>query len=227
MAEQINSGDYLPVQLSDVISEVKSMLEITETTEHDPDLYKWAYDSLYKMNALQTMVIKNVTLDIEDGEADLPPDMLQFLALRFCDEHGRSYGIYLSDFNFLKDCNCSLDGEYESYQSYFMINDSKLVLKYHGEDMPKKVVLAYRGAITDQEGFRVIYSYMSDAVVNYVCSRFTLKYYRIPMHGQRHALFTRNWKAQHDRVISKGAHQDWIKNRQSLYFATHQMILSI
>lgn len=222
----ISTSNYNSIPISDCIIEAKSELELSEGTLHDADMYNWAQKALMQMGGLQTMKIKNVKLDIVDGQADLPSDMLKFLALRFCDKDGVGYGVYFGDYNFLSECNCNVNGELMPYGSLVMINDNKIIFR-SSDEIPEAVTLAYRGSIVDENGFVSIYPYMSNAIVAYICFRFCKKFMHVNRYAVKLQEWKSTWKAEHDRVVSFGAHQSFQNNQSVARRMTHPLIIAL
>lgn len=219
------AGNYKHVPLDDAITEAKWMLGISETTIHDVELNILAQRALVNMNSLGSMVINNAILDVIDGEAELPDNVIKLLALRYCDEHGNGYGAYLADFAFLDQCNCSFENGAESYDmgSVLMLNNNKLSWKYPS-DAPSKVKLSYRGRQIDDDGFIMIYDYVVDSVRLYICYNFGLKHIEKYPQWQ---VWKKEWKAQHDRVVSVGAFNSFQNNFERIVQASNPKIITL
>jgi hypothetical protein len=221
------SGVNKSVPLDDAITEAKWMLGISETTIHDIWLNTQAERILINMSNLNSTAIYNTTLDVVEGEATLPDGMVRLLALRYCDSDGKSYGAYIGDFNFINKSNCSCDNNsdypFTEYNTVLMINDSKL-LWHSPSDAPSKVRIAYRGRRTDKDGFIMIFDYMVDAVKYGLCSEFALRY---PSQYPQFQQWRKMYKAQHDRVVSLDAANNFRNNFHKMVKTSVPQIITL
>ena len=104
-----------------------------------------------------------------------------------------------------------------------MIEDGKLQWKYP-DNAPAKVRIAYRSRKSDKEGFTLIYDYMVECVSLYICSKFALKYIeRYPQYNE----WRKQYKAQHNRVVSLDAFNSFQNNFERIVRASHPVIITL
>lgn len=217
------TGNYNKVPLDEAITEAKVMLRISETTVHDNDLAIFAQRALIRLGNLKQFEVENEVLDVVDGEVVLPEHLIRILALRYCNDENESYGITYADFSFMNQCGCTLTGESELLGNVVMINNGVLAWKYPA-NAPTKIRMAYTKRITDSDGFIAIYDYMVDAVKFYICWNFATMF--IDKYPQWQ-IWKKEWKAQHDRVISIDAFNSFQDNFGKVVRASHPVIISI
>jgi len=224
---QAPGGNYRYIPLLVPVTDAKEMLGIESTTVHDPFLYRLAGNALLRMNSLKTMGVKNTVLDIVEGETELPNNMIRFIAIRYCDEKGISYGPYLADFSFMEECRCRCEdgSECGDWGSLMMIQDNKLIFQYP-EYAPKKINMAYVGRNADSHGAAMIYDYMSEAVKYFIMYNFVERYPNQYTPTQ-HASWQQQWKSQHDRVISYDAMQSFQNNFERMVSLSHPVIIRL
>lgn len=222
----VGNFNYYP--LDACITEAKEKLNITEGSVHDQYMRLLANRALLRMNSLGMMSINNITIDVIDGEAEMPNGALRFIAMRYCDEDGIPYSQYIADFNFLRQCACDLGGpglDYSDEKSLAMINGNKIIFKYPVE-APKKIKVAYMGRKIDEDGFGLIYDYMVEAVVYFICHQFVEKYPQSYLPWQ-YMEWKNSWKAQHDRVVSIDARQSFNNNFARIVSLSHPKIITL
>ncbi len=221
------TGNYSHVSLEEPITEAKWELGISETTVHDIELQTLAQRALLRMNNLGSINIKTFRLKVIGGEATIPDGVLRIMAMRYCDEEGRSYGDYLADFAFMEECGCSFDkGVFSTpYVSNVMINNGKIQWRYH--DMaPEYVNIACRVRTIDGNGFIMIKDYMVEAVKFFLCHRFALKY--LEKYGRdRYLEWKKGWLNQSSRVVSFDAHDNFQNNFKRVVSLSHPRIIAL
>jgi len=106
-----------------------------------------------------------------------------------------------------------------------MINNNTIIWQYP-VDAPIAVNVAYQAKKVDEDGFILIYDYMVEAVMWYICWNFYLRYPKqyTPDQG---AIWKREWKAQHDRVVSFDAFQSFQNNFAKAVSLSHPRVLSL
>jgi hypothetical protein len=221
------TGNNVSVPLSDAITEAKLALRISETTLHDRWLETLAQRALLRMNNLNSMSIINTRLEVDGGVAQLPDNVLRFIAMRYCDEEGHSYGGYITDFAFMEQCGCTLaeGAVWGDWGGVVQINDNKLMWQYPHQ-APTHVNIVYRGRKLDEDGFILIYDYMVEAVKLYICKEFALsnmeRYTPIQL-----AEWKKGWLSQSGRVVSYDAKMSWNNNFGAAVRITHPYIIAI
>ena len=219
------AGNHKHVPLEDAITEAKWTLGISEGSANDVELSILAQRALTNLNNLNSMYIANETLDVIDGEAALPDNVLKIMAIRYCDSEGNPYGAYLADFSFLGACNCSVPTDVESYNydNIVMLNNNVLTWKYP-DNAPVKIKVACKVRQIDSDGFIMIYDYMVDAVRLSICCNFGLKH--IDKYPQWQ-VWKKEWKAQHDRVISIDAYDSFQRNFGRIVKSSNPRIITL
>jgi len=220
------SGVNKQVPLEDAITEAKWTLGISETTIHDIELAILAQRCLVNLGNLNSTYVANETLDVVDGEAQLPDNMLKLMAMRYCDQDGVSYGAYIGDFSFLDQCGCAVSGsdtDQIQLNQVVMINNGMLQWMYP-ENAPAKVRIAFRSRKADKDGFVMIYDYMVDCIKYYLCAEFGLKH--IDKYPQWQ-VWRKYYKAQHDRVVSFDAFQSFQNNFESIVRQSKPVIITL
>lgn len=221
------SGVNKSVPLDDAITEAKWILGISETTIHDQWLYVLAERVLIKMGNLNSTAVFNQTIDVIDGEAELPNNVVRLMGLRYCDSNGNVYGAYVGDFAFMESTNCCFDSNTDAdpcnLQDIVMINDSKLMWKYP-DNAPSKVKIAYRGRRVDSDSFTLIFDYMVDAVKYGIVSEFAI---RTPSQYPQWQQWRKMYKAAHDRVVSLDAANAHRNNFTKMVKTAVQQIITI
>jgi hypothetical protein len=212
--------------LSDAIFEAKRKLGIQQTTIHDKDLSTMAQRSLLRMNNLSSIVIKNETLDVVEGIAPLPSDCLKFISLRYCGQDGVAFGAYVSDFAYLSECSCGVDGINQSYGGIVMINDRNITFK-DIVNAPSKIKIAYRGRTTDENGLILIKNHVVEAVTMFICWQFAEENSHLPTYGNKYQYYEQQWKALSGRVVSLDARESFNNNYASMVSLSHPRIISL
>lgn len=220
------AGNYKFVPIEDAITEAKQMLNIGDGSSYDVYINTLAQRALGRLNSLGQLYVENVTLKTEQGQATLPDNCIKVIALRYCDYDGKPFGTYMADFAFLNQCNLSVEGgENRSFSGNVMINDNTIIWQ-RPSDAPMTVKVAYQAKKVDEDGFIMIYDYMVEAVMWFICWNFYIRYPKMytPEQG---VVWKREWKAQHDRVVSYDAFQSFQNNFQRAVNLSHPRILSL
>jgi hypothetical protein len=220
------AGNYKFVPIDDAITEAKQMLNIGDGTSFDIYINTLAQRALGRLNSLGQMFVENKRLTIDQGQAELPENCVRVIAMRYCDQYGKSYGAYLADFAFLDQCHLAVTGEdNRHFSGNVMINNNTIIWQYP-VDAPIAVNVAYQAKKVDEDGFVLIYDYMVEAVMWYICWNFYLRYPKqyVPDQG---AIWKREWKAQHDRVISYDAFNSFQNNFAKAVSLSHPRVLSL
>ena len=220
------AGNYKFVPIEDAITEAKQMLNIGDGTSFDIYLNTLAQRALVRLNSLGQLYVENITIPIDQGQATLPDNCVKIIAMRYCDADGKPFGAYVADFAFLDQCNLAVTGaDNRHFSGNVMINNNTIIWQYPN-DAPTSVKVAYQAKKVDEDGFIMIYDYMVEAVMWFICWNFYLRYPKqyIPEQG---ALWKREWKAQHDRVVSFDAFQSFQNNFQKAVNLSHPRVLSL
>ncbi len=220
------AGNYKFVPIEDAITEAKQMLNIGDGTSFDIYINTLAQRALGRLNSLGQMFVENKTIPIDQGQAELPENCVRVIAMRYCDADGKPFGAYIADFAFLDQCNLVLSGvDNRHFSGNVMINNNNIIWQYPN-DAPVSVRVAYQAKKVDEDGYIMIYDYMVEAVMWFVCWNFYLRYPKqyTPDQG---AIWKREWKAQHDRVVSFDAFQSFQNNFQKIVNLSHPRVLSL
>ena len=220
------AGNYKFVPIEDAITEAKQMLNIGDGTSFDIYINTLAQRALGRLNSLGQMFVENKTIPIDQGQAELPDNCVRVIAMRYCDADGKPFGAYIADFAFLDQCNLVLAGvDNRHFSGNVMINNNNIIWQYPN-DAPLSVRVAYQAKKVDEDGYIMIYDYMVEAVMWFVCWNFYLRYPKqyTPDQG---AIWKREWKAQHDRVVSFDAYQSFQNNFQKIVNLSHPRVLSL
>lgn len=218
-------GNFSYYPLSACVTQAKNKLGIANTTIHDQKLYGYANAALIRMNSLQMMAVRNIDIKVVDGQATLPNGMIRFLAMRFSNDEGVCFGPYIADFAFLRSCGLGLDGDYADYAGFVMINDNVIEFKFPIE-APKSIKVAYIGKKVDEQGFGMIYDYMVEAVMYFICYNF-IEDYPKGYEPWQYQAFRDQWKAQRDRVVGYDAWQSFNNNFNTMVSLTHPQVVTL
>lgn len=230
MQELAQTGNYRYVSLMDAVIEAKDDLGLTNTV-HDVKLINYAYKAVLDMNPLSLLNIINEEVDVEGGIALMPNNCITFMAMRYCDANGRTYGAYMADLPFLERCGCLIgNGAVGDYKHIVGFTDNRFVW-YDPACAPVKIKVAYVGRKTDPSGsgMVLIRDYMVDAVAYYVKWRFsttmlnTVPPRYTPMQNQE---WKQMWIGSRAAVISADAQRDYFIKSQSFYSKLHPPIIS-
>ena len=220
------AGNYKFVPIDDAITEAKQMLNIGDGASYDIYLNTLAQRALVRLNSLGQLYVENITIPVDQGQEVLPDNCVKVIAMRYCDYYGKAYGAYVADFAFLDQCNLAVTGaDNRHFSGNVMINNNAIIWQYPN-DAPINVKVAYQAKKVDEDGFIMIYDYMVEAVMWFICWNFYLRYPKqyVPEQG---ALWKREWKAQHDRVVSFDAFQSFQNNFQKAVNLSHPRVLSL
>ena len=220
------AGNYKFVPIEDAITEAKQMLNIGDGTSFDIYINTLAQRALVRLNSLGQLYVENITIPIDQGQAVLPDNCVKVIAMRYCDYNGKAYGAYVADFAFLDQCNLAVTGaDNRHFSGNVMINNNAIIWQYPN-DAPTNVKVAYQAKKVDEDGFIMIYDYMVEAVMWFICWNFYLRYPKqyAPEQG---LLWKKEWKAQHDRVVSYDAFQSFQNNFQKAVNLSPPRVLSL
>lgn len=148
-------GNFNRLSLDEAVLMAKRILKVADTSEYDNDIEMFCTDRFIKQKNIQDFQIINTSVDVINGQAELPSGVYRFLAMRFCDQHGNAYGRYYVDQFWLKACNCTVDGHHDNYVGTFQIVGNSIIFK-NFEECPKSVKIAYWGYYTDEDNFPLI-----------------------------------------------------------------------
>jgi len=224
MESQQDNNGYR--NLSDAIFEAKRKLGISQTTIHDKDLSIMAQRALLRMNNLSSLQINNMELDVVEGIATLPSDCLKFISLRYCGTDGVAFGAYVSDFAYLNECGCGINGINQSYNGIAMINDNTITFK-DIVNAPHRIRIAYRGRTVSEDGFILIRNHVVEAVSMYLCWQFAEENSHLPTYGNKYQYYERQWIALSNRVISLDARESFNNNFAAMVSISHPRIISL
>jgi hypothetical protein len=155
----------------------KALLRLDDTNEYDDELERWILARLMSMGGVDMFKVINTTLDVIDGIAPMPNGVSKFLAIRFCDgDNGASYGAYYVDTLFLDSCFCDVDGQRSPYGAVFTIvgNNIRFI---NPVSAPEKIQMAYKGHVTDGDGFIMIKDYMAYGLAGFAAFNFAITHY--------------------------------------------------
>jgi hypothetical protein len=230
MQEQAQTGNYRYVSIMDAVIEAKDDLGITNSI-HDVKLINYAYKAVLDMNPLSLLNIINEEVDVEGGIALMPNNCITFLAMRYCDGNGRTYGAYMADLPFLERCGCVLaNADVGNFRNIVGFSDDRFIW-YDPAHAPVKIKVAFVGRKTDPSGsgMVLIRDYMVDAVAYYIKWRFSTT--MLNTNPPRYTPFQNQkwesmWIGTRAAIISGDAQKDYFNRSQSFYNKLHPPIIS-
>lgn len=214
MQEQSQTGNYRYVSLNDAIIDAKDDLGITNNI-NDITLTNLAYKAVLDMNPISLVNIINEVVDVEGGIAMMPNNCISFLAMRYCDNNGNTYGPYIADLVFLEQCNCSLaNADVGDYKGILTFSDDRFIW-YDAANAPTKIKVAFMGRKLEPNGsgLPLIRDYMVDAVAKFIKYRFAQKFLNTspPRYTPlQYEEWKREWIGARNAVISGDAQQNFI-----------------
>lgn len=191
----------------------KEELNITEGSNYDVYLMSRAIEAVRSMNPLSLLIQENIEIDVVDGVAQFPPGVITVLAFRYCTHDGLSYGTYFGSTQWLSNCKCTIDEGYTEYTSTVVwTGDSiKFIQPAYAPEKIKAAVLM-RKTSAGNNAVPMIRDYMEEAVVMFMCYRFSIRFNKrfTPVQVED---YKSRWVAGRGAVISGDAQRDWFNKR--------------
>jgi hypothetical protein len=171
--------------VEEIIAGAKIRLRLADTSAPDMALEHYVLQGARSINALDSYLMKQRKLDIEDGRASLPHDFHTLVALRLVgfessldSDSGNntncSRAIYVN-VNYLYDqgCECS-DDSILPFADTFQIVGNEIV--FNGAVGATGAILTYYGRNVDANGFPCFPEAHVRALVAYACYQYALSY---------------------------------------------------
>ena len=184
---------YKTISVKDVISRAKIQLRLV-TSEFDEYLRIMLFEALNSLNAISQGEKKQCKLTFTDNTAELPKDLIKFIALRIGNASSNDpandpiarqifsqcqFAVYV-DTPFLTTCGCDFGlfgNNTLSYTNGFQINNGFIRFNFDASIVEiQDATIAYMGLNVDDDGNSTIYERYERAVANYMCFMFTLSY---------------------------------------------------
>lgn len=171
--------------VEEIIASAKIRLRLTDTSAPDMALEHYILQGSRSIGALDSYVMKQKKLDIEDGRACLPHDFHTLVALRLVgfvsdvdsptgNNSECSRAIYVNtNFLYQEGCECTDDGILP-FADTFQIVGNEIV--FNGPIGATGALLTYYGRNVDANGFPCFPDDHVRALIAYACYQYALSY---------------------------------------------------
>lgn len=210
---------YKEISVSEVISRVKVQLRQLDTS-NDSMLEMLIYEGLDSLDCSSQLVKKCSELEICDGVAKLPKDLVRFLGMRLpCDAtttinpttgqttSNNQFFIY-ADTDFLHNiCDTT---NMSAFPNFFQIN--KNFIHFNSTVSFDEVVIAYLGLNTDEFGNTMIYQQYERALMAYACYMFLLSFKDEATNYQIDQ-YRKTWVEQRNKIIGENRMREFEQDK--------------
>ncbi len=163
------------ISVSEIRYSIKEELKLLDTTEEDDTIDRWIKSGLRELNCLSTIITENEVLDICDGKAELPCDIIELLTMQpiaytqsILNENEKKYHdfIYVSQ-QYFDDCKTNNTRKFEDNFSI----DGRYIL-FPSNTTIAQIKVCYTAVNEDENELPIIYEKYELALLNYACYRY-------------------------------------------------------
>lgn len=229
---------YKTISTKDVIARAKVQLRLT-SPEHDDYFRIMLFEALDSLNALSQTIKKSCKITFTDNVAQLPDDLIKFLALRINNAVSNiendpiasqifsqcQFAVY-ADVPFMNGCGCDISGfgsNITSYSNSFQINNGFVYFNFSSNLVAvHDATVAYLALNVDEDGNSQIYQRYERPVAAYLCYRFTQAYFE-KFNQYIIESYQSEWAYQKVKIVG----QDYVRDFQQNKFEIGQMMRAL
>lgn len=164
---------YAEITYDQVIASAKMMLQLQNTTDHDPFFLLMADEAMRSIDDLKLYEFQTKDLPLTDGTAPLPCGFMRVMAVWFTDANGRrcTPAPYIQR-NIANWCDCDTSG-CPSLGTSFQLNGNHIVFSNPSAIDATEVTMAYLGIRMDENNMPIIPESHLRAVRAYLIYRYS------------------------------------------------------
>lgn len=161
------------INIKQCVSMSKQMLRLFDTTDHDVWLFALANQGARRLSTNETLIIKNCSVEIEEGRWYMPKDAKRIIAFQYTSAPLCVPGIFV-DIPFFNSCGCSNFGWFNLFG---ILNPNGRWVYMMGEVADGTTAqIAYQALNTDCDGLMIVNEEQAEAIQNYVAWQFAVAY---------------------------------------------------
>lgn len=210
------------VTSASVLTIVKQMLRLSDTTDHDIYLESLINSGARRLGTTETLIIKNCTATATDSRFYLPKDCKELLAFRSKDSCVQ--GTFVAT-NFFTQCGCNslLSSAGINYLSNLINIEGRWAYLQVSVPDGTEFEIAYSALNTDEDGMMVINEEQQIAIENYASWKFAISYPENYTRSQ-----WEDWKndftLQSGKCRGLAARRSFKQSREQIKSKIHQMV---
>lgn len=169
-------GPYKAIKLSNAVSSAKEALGIEDVTVHDTYLLKLADEAIRRISGQKMLVKQTACYDIENNMVRLPDGINRLLAVAVVNDRLDNRALYV-DSDFIEGAGCSdeLAAQMKPIRNNIEIVGDFIVFSSNIE--ASKATITYKGYNLDEDCMMAMYDHQENAVVAYICWKFSTKHF--------------------------------------------------
>jgi uncharacterized protein YlzI (FlbEa/FlbD family) len=169
-------GPYKAIKLSNAVSSAKEMLGIEDTSLHDVFLLKLADEAVRRISSQKMLVKSTKCFAIENNMVRLPDGFSRLLAVAVDNNRLDNRALYVEN-DFIEGLECTTD---TTLQIKPIRNNIEIVgdyIVFSSDIEANNATISYRGYNLDEDCMMVMYDHQENAVLAYICWKFTMRHF--------------------------------------------------